>query len=198
MAESAAQALQRRHDELEGAPDPFPPLNTQQNGQNGQARRAQRGNQPLNTDSEEAFPSLAPSAPAKPAATSAWASAPRIRQVAARTVPIFSDSFVLENIDLSTAGKDGKPGTLSEVMKRIMLQTKNVKLEASTQRKDGRAKTSFVIKAESEYDLEDAKRKLTAALSPVVTRVVQAPVSAIGSIVGQKGGKLLYLYLVFS
>ncbi|KAF8608753.1 hypothetical protein BDV93DRAFT_602647 [Ceratobasidium sp. AG-I] len=196
MAESAAQALQRRHDELEGAPDPFPPMNAQQNGQNGQngqARRAQRGNQALNTESEDAFPSLAPSAPAKPAATSAWASAPRIRQVAPRTAPVFSDSFIIENIDLSTAGKDGKPGTLSEVMKRIMLQVKNVKLEASTQRKDGRAKTSFVIKAESEYDLEEAKRKLTAALSPTVTRVIQAPVSAIGSIVGQKGANLIQL-----
>jgi hypothetical protein len=194
MAESAAQALQRRHDELEGTPDPFPPMAAQkgQNGQNIQTRRPQRGNQALDTDSEAAFPSLAPSAPAKPAPTSAWASAPRIQQTAARVAPLVSDSFIIENIDLSTAGKDGKPGTLSEVMKRVMLQSKNVKLEASTQRKDGRAKTSFVIKAESEYELEEAKRKLVAALSPTVTRVIQAPVSAIGLIVGAKGAFLIH------
>ncbi|CAE6397572.1 unnamed protein product [Rhizoctonia solani] len=188
MAESAAQALQRRHDELEGAPDPFPPMSS---GQNGDTRRATKKNGPLNTEDEDAFPSLASAAPAKPAVASAWSAASRIRQTAPRVVaPVFSDSFMLENIDLSTAGKDGKPTTLNEVLKRVMLQHKNVKLEASTQRKDGRAKTSFVIKADSEAEVEAAKRKLTAALSPVVTRVVQSPVSAIGSIVGQKGANL--------
>ncbi|CUA66866.1 Vigilin 1 [Rhizoctonia solani] len=188
MAESAAQALQRRHDELEGAPDPFPPMSS---GQNGDTRRATKKNGPLNTEDEDAFPSLASAAPAKPAVASAWSAAVRIRQAAPRVVaPVFSDSFTLENIDLSTAGKDGKPTTLNEVLKRVMLQHKNVKLEASTQRKDGRAKTSFVIKADSEAEVEAAKRKLTAALSPVVTRVVQSPVSAIGSIVGQKGANL--------
>ncbi|GAB1521372.1 hypothetical protein RhiTH_004467 [Rhizoctonia solani] len=187
MAESAAQALQRRHDELEGAPDPFPPMS----GQNGNTRRAPKKNTPLDTGDEEAFPSLASAAPAKPTVASAWSAAPRIRQVAPRVVaPVFSDSFVLENIDLSTAGKDGKSTTLTDVLKRVMQQHKNVKLEASTQRKDGRAKTSFVIKADSEADLEAAKRKLTAALSPIVTRVVQSPISAIGSIVGQKGANL--------
>ncbi|KAJ1304542.1 hypothetical protein OPQ81_005683 [Rhizoctonia solani] len=188
MAESAAQALQRRHDELEGAPDPFPPMSS---GQNGETRRGPKKNVPLNTEDEEAFPSLASSAPAKPAAASAWGASARIRQTAPRVVaPVFSDSFTIENIDLSTAGKDGKPTTLNEVLKRVMIQHKNVKLEASTQRKDGRAKTSFVIKADSEVEVEAAKRKLTAALSPVVTRVVQSPVSAIGSIVGQKGANL--------
>ncbi|CAE6518050.1 unnamed protein product [Rhizoctonia solani] len=188
MAESAAQALQRRHDELEGAPDPFPPMSS---GQNGQTRRAPKKNAPVNTEDEEAFPSLVSVAPAKPAVASAWGAAPRIHQATPRVVaPVFSDSFTLENIDLSTAGKDGKPATLNEVLKRVMLQHKNVKLEASTQRKDGRAKTSFVIKADSEAEVEAAKRKLTAALSPVVTRIVQCPVSAIGSIVGQKGANL--------
>ncbi|CAE6403126.1 unnamed protein product, partial [Rhizoctonia solani] len=188
MAESAAQALQRRHDELEGAPDPFPPMSSTQNGD---TRRASKKNAPLNTEDEDAFPSLASAAPAKPAPTSAWSAAPRIRQVAPRVVaPVFSDSFILENIDLSTAGKDGKATTLTDVLKRVMLQHKNVKLEASTQRKDGRAKTSFVIKADSEADVEAAKRKLTAALSPTVTRIVQSPISAIGSIVGQKGANL--------
>ncbi|CAE7078804.1 unnamed protein product [Rhizoctonia solani] len=188
MAESAAQTLQRRHDELEGAPDPFPPMSS---GQNGEARRASRKNAPINTEDEEAFPSLASAAPAKPAVASAWSAAPRIRQTAPRVVaPVFSDSFTLEGIDLSTAGKDGKPTTLNEVLKRVMVQHKNVKLEASTQRKDGRAKTAFVIKADSEAEVEAAKRKLTAALSPIVTRVVQSPVSAIGSIVGQKGANL--------
>jgi hypothetical protein len=190
MAQSAAQALQRRHDELEGTPDPFPPMSS---GQNGEARRIHKKNEPLDTGDEAAFPSLASSAPAKPAVASAWGSAARIRQVAPRVVaPVFSESFIIENIDLSTAGKEGKPTTLTEVLKRIMLQHKNVKLEASTQRKDGRSKTSFVIKADSEQDVETAKRKLTAALSPTVTRTVQAPVSAIGIIVGQKGISILY------
>ncbi|CAE6430863.1 unnamed protein product [Rhizoctonia solani] len=188
MAESAAQALQRRHDELEGAPDPFPPMSSTQNGD---TRRGPKKSGPLNTEDEEAFPSLAPSAPAKPTVASAWSAAPRIRQVAPRVVaPVFSDSFVLENIDLSTAGKDGKATTLTDVLKRVMQQHKNVKLEASTQRKDGRAKTSFVIKADSQAEVEEAKRKLTAALSPIVTRIVQSPISAIGSIVGQKGANL--------
>ncbi|CAE6430764.1 unnamed protein product [Rhizoctonia solani] len=191
MAQSAAQALQRRHDELEGAPDPFPPMSS---AQNGETRRAPKKNVGLNTEDEEAFPSLASAAPAKPAVASAWSAAARVRQATPRVVaPVFSDSFILENIDLSTAGKDGKPTTLNEVLKRVMVQHKNVKLEASTQRKDGRAKTSFVIKADSEAEVEAAKRKLTAALSPVVTRVVQSPVSAIGSIVGQKGANLIQL-----
>ncbi|KAG9123017.1 hypothetical protein FRC07_000352 [Ceratobasidium sp. 392] len=188
MAESAAQTLQRRHDELEGAPDPFPPMPTQ-NGA-GARRQQQQRNQALDTHSEAAFPSLTSSTPTKAAPTSAWAAAPRIQQSAARVSSLVSDSFVIENIDLSTAGKDGKPGTLSDVMKRIQAQLKNVKFEASTQRKDGRSKTSFVIKAESHNELELAKRKLTAALSPTVTKVVQAPVSAIGVIVGLKGANL--------
>ncbi|KAG8733700.1 hypothetical protein FRC12_018787 [Ceratobasidium sp. 428] len=186
MAQSAAQALQRRHDELEGAPDPFPPMPAQ----NGSGPRRQQRNQQLDTESETAFPSLTPSAPPKAAPVSAWSAAPRIQQSAARVAPLVSDSFVIENIDLSTAGKDGKPGTLSDVMKRIQAQLKNVKFEASTQRKDGRSKTSFVIKAENYDDVEAAKRKLTAALSPIVTKVVQAPVSAIGIIVGPKGANL--------
>lgn len=185
MAESAAQALQRRHVELEGAPDPFPPMPS---GQDAGARRAPKKNEPFNTEDETIFPSLASSAPAKPAVASAWGAAGHIRQAAPRVVAtVFTDSFVIENIDLSTAGKDGKPTTLADILKRIMQQHKNVKLEASTQRKDGRSKTTFVIKADLEQDVETAKRKLTAALSPIVTRVVQAPVSTIGMIVGQKG-----------
>ncbi|QRV79572.1 Vigilin 1 [Ceratobasidium sp. AG-Ba] len=196
MAESAAQFLQQKHSELEGAPDPFPPMSQNGTGTGpsaGAARRRQR-NEPLDTESESAFPSLASSAPPKAAApVSAWATAPRIQQSAARVTSLISDSFVIENIDLSTAGKDGKPTTLAEIMKRIQAQLKNVKLEASTQRKDGRSKTSFVIKAENGNDLESAKRKLTAALSPIVTKVIQAPVSAIGTIVGVKGANLIQL-----
>lgn len=184
MSNSAAQTLQRRHDELEGAPDPFPPMAS---APNGGARRVPKKNEPLDTESETAFPSLAPSAPPKAAAPSAWGAGPRIRQVAPRVVaPVFSESFSLENIDLSTA-KDGKPGTLTDIIKRVMAQHKNVKLEASTQRKDGRSRTSFVIKADSQEDVDAAKRKITAALSPTVTRTIQAPVSSIGMIVGQKG-----------
>ncbi|KAF8593403.1 hypothetical protein BDV93DRAFT_612242 [Ceratobasidium sp. AG-I] len=153
----------------------------------------QEGTQSLDMHSEDAFPSLVPSAPAKLAAASAWASASRVHQAAPSTAPMFSDSFIIEDIDLSGSGKNETPSTLSEIMKHIMLQTKNLKLEASTQRKDGRARTSFVIKAETENDLEDAKRKLSAALSPVVTRIIQAPVSTRGAIIGRKGANLAQL-----
>lgn len=70
-------------------------------------------------------------------------------------------------IDLSHAGKDGKTGTLSDVMKNIMFKFK-VKVEASTQRKTGH--TTFFVKGESEREVDKAKRQLVASLSPIVRR----------------------------
>ncbi|EPQ57388.1 hypothetical protein GLOTRDRAFT_58711 [Gloeophyllum trabeum ATCC 11539] len=180
MALTAAD-LQRRH-ELEGAPDPFPALGD--SSAPAPARPIGSPNGELNTDSQEAFPSLAPStAPAKQPATSAWGAAagPRIKTT---TV---SDSITLSAIDLSTVGKDGKPTTLSEVMKQVMQKFK-VKIDASTNQRT--KQTTFFLKSESQKELDKAKRSLTALLSPVVSSVINAPASTIPTVIGPKGATL--------
>ena len=186
--------LQRLH-QLEGAADPSPsesesaPVSKLQNLAH------------LNTDTQEAFPSLAPSpgATAKPIA-SAWSAAagPRL----ATHTPQATESFTLSAIDLSSAGKDGKPTTLGDIMKQVMANHK-IRIEASTNQKT--RQTTFHLKADSKKELEKGKRNLLAALSPVVrivylliisshvtTRaqisvVVDAPASTIAAIIGPKG-----------
>lgn len=76
---------------------------------------------------------------------------------------MFADSFTLSAIDLSNSGRDGKAATLGEVMKVVMAKYK-VKVEASANQKQ----TTFHIKAESQKELDKAKRSLLALLSPVV------------------------------
>ena len=146
---------------------------------------ARQGAHLFSKDYEVVFPALAPSD------SSAGASTPVL--AAPSTTLIFLDSFFIENIDLSRANKNGAPKTLSDIMNDIMLQNRNVTLEASTHRQDGHARASFVIKAGTEYDLEDARRKLSVALNTVITCVVQAPASAVGTIIGRKGEDLLCL-----
>lgn len=68
-------------------------------------------------------------------------------------------------MDLSNTGKDGKPGTLGEVMKQVMAKYK-VKVEASANQKA--RQTTFHIKADTQKELDKAKRSLLALLSPVV------------------------------
>ena len=151
---------QRRH-ELEGAPDPFPSLSESTSVK----PKAQQPRLELDTESEAAFPSLAPAAPATTVpARSAWSAGPRITPSVSKQ-PIFVDSFTLSAIDLSNAGKDGKTATLGEVMKQVMAKYK-VKLEASANQKA--CQTTFHIKAESQKELDKAKRSLLALLSPVV------------------------------
>jgi hypothetical protein len=118
----------------------------------------------LDTESESAFPSLASATPVHVTAP-AWgaASGPRIKPTVAKT-PVFTDSFTLSAIDLSN-GKDGKLVTLGEIMKQVMAKYK-VKLEASANQKV--RQTTFHIRAESQKDLDKAKRSLLALLSPVV------------------------------
>ena len=185
---------QRLH-QLDGAPDPFPseslsaPVSKLQNLA------------PLDTDSQDAFPSLAPSpgAAAKPVA-SAWspAAGPRLAVQTSQA----TESFTLSAIDLSSAGKDGRPTTLGEIMKQVMANHK-IRIEASTNQKT--RQTTFHLKADSKKELEKGKRNLLAALSPVVwvvylflvlshvnTRkqvsvVVDAPASTIAAIIGPKG-----------
>ena len=145
---------------MEGAPDPFPSLAEAP----VKARSAPPSNGTPDTDSVVAFPSLAPSAtPAVKAPATAW-SAPRIKATASKP-PLFSDSFTIPVVDLSTAGRDGKPTSLGEIMKQIMAQHK-VKLDASTNQK--LRQTTFFLKAEQKKELEKAKKALLAGLSPTV------------------------------
>ncbi|KAJ6500097.1 hypothetical protein C8R47DRAFT_1211663 [Mycena vitilis] len=180
MALSAAD-LQRRHN-LEGAPDPFPSLTE---SPHPKARHAPQAAPELDTDSQSAFPSLASSAPpASAAPKTAWAPA---RKPAAKQAPVFADSFTISSMDLSNSGKDGKPATLGEVMKQVMAKYK-VKLEASANQKT--RQTTFHIKADTQKELDKAKRSLLALLSPVITLVINAPASTIASIIGPKGATL--------
>jgi hypothetical protein len=143
---------------LEGAPDPFPSeviSPTVSKPQNPA---------PVDTDSQEAFPSLAPSpvTVSKPVAP-AWG-APTGPRLAAH-VSQATESFTLSAIDLSSAGKDGKPTTLGEIMKQVMANHK-IRIEASTNQKT--RQTTFHLKADSRKELEKGKRSLLASLSPVV------------------------------
>ncbi|KAF9568060.1 hypothetical protein CPC08DRAFT_746592 [Agrocybe pediades] len=183
MALSAAD-LQKRH-ELEGAPDPFPSLSQQSAAVPSQKTTPA----PVDTESEEAFPSLASAAPpTNGPANSAWGAAtgPRIKASVNRT-PVFTDSFTLSAIDLSNTGKDGKAGSLGEVIKTVMAKYK-VKVEASANQKA--RQTTFHVKAESQKELDKAKRSLLALLSPNITLVINAPASTIPSIIGTKGANL--------
>lgn len=143
---------------MEGAPDPFPSeviSPTVSKPQNPAS---------VDTDSQEAFPSLAPSpvTVSKPVA-SAWG-APTGPRLAA-PVSQATESFTLSAIDLSSAGKDGKPTTLGEIMKQVMANHK-IRIEASTNQKT--RQTTFHLKADSRKELEKGKRSLLASLSPVV------------------------------
>ncbi|KAJ3555402.1 hypothetical protein NM688_g2599 [Phlebia brevispora] len=178
----SAADLQRRHAELEGAPDPFPSLADTPS----KPHVAPAANGSLDTSSVEAFPSLASTAGKPAAPATAWAAAPRIKATTSKHT-VFSDSFTTPVVDLSTAGRDGKPTTLGEIMKQIMSQYK-VKLDASTNQK--LRQTTFFLKSEHKKELEKAKKSLLAMLSPVVTLVVQAPASTIPIIIGPKGATL--------
>ena len=153
--------IKRRH-ELEGTPDPFPSLNDS-------PVKSRASKQQLDTESETAFPSLAPSGPAAGGvAKPAWglSGGPRIKVAASNKQPLATDSFSLTDIDLSSAGKDGKPVHLGEIMKAVMSKYK-IKIEASTNQKD--RQTTFHLKADSQKDLAKARRELLSSLSPVVS-----------------------------
>lgn len=121
----------------------------------------------MDTESEVAFPTLASAVPASSApSNSAWGSStgPRIKSAIPKA-PVFTDSFTLSAIDLSNSGKDGKPASLGEVIKQVIAKYK-VKVEASANQKA--RQTTFHVKAESQKELDKAKRSLLALLSPVV------------------------------
>ena len=85
-----------------------------------------------------------------------------------------TESFTLSSIDLSSAGRDGKPTTLGEIMKQVMANHK-IKIEASTNQRT--RQTTFHLKAESRKELEKGKRSLLASLSPLVSRLFVCSVS---------------------
>ena len=171
---------QKRH-ELEGAPDPFPSLP----GQTGPAlvarsRSRQSRQEEVDTGSHEEFPSLSPSPAASTQTqptTSAWSVRPRLKPSGV------TESFTLQDVDLSGAGKDGRPSTLGEVTRGITQKYK-VKIEAST---NHRRETTFYLKSESQKELDKAKNALVAVCSPVITLIVNAPASTISFIIGTKG-----------
>lgn len=145
------------------------------------SRSRQSPQESVDTGSHEAFPSLSPSvvAPTQTQPTaSAWSVRPRIKASGV------TESFILQDVDLSSAGKDGRPVTLSEVTRGITQKFK-VKIEASTNHKK---ETTFYLKSESQKELDKAKEALVAACSPVVALTVQAPASTISFIIGTKGG----------
>ena len=79
-------------------------------------------------------------------------------------------------MDLSNAGKDGRSATLGEVMKQVMAKYK-VKIDASANQRT--RQTTFHVKAESQKELDKAKRSLLALLSPVVRLVfIECPTLA--------------------
>ncbi|KAI5121582.1 hypothetical protein M0805_000761 [Coniferiporia weirii] len=182
MALSAAD-FQKRH-ELEGAPDPFPSLT---DDSPVKPRRSNAAPAPL--DSEAAFPSLAPSSATQARQTApAWgATAPRIAP-AVSMQSIVTDSFTLGSVDLSASGRDGKPTTLGEVMRQVMVKYAKVRVEASSNTKT--RQTTFHLKSESAKELEKAKRSLVAMISPQISVVLNAPASTIAAIVGPKGATL--------
>jgi hypothetical protein len=159
MSGRVSTRTQKKH-ELEGTPDPFPSITDVPVRPRPSAGRQHE----LDTESQFAFPSLAPS-PAPQVTkvpSSAWGAGPRIRPSG------FSDSFTLSAIDLSSVSRDGKQFTLGEVTKQIMNKFK-VKIEASTNQK---RQTIFYLKSESQKELDKAKRQLLASLSPIVSNVL--------------------------
>ncbi|OJA13068.1 hypothetical protein AZE42_01903 [Rhizopogon vesiculosus] len=168
-----AAELQKRH-ELEGAPDPFPSL-----GEATPVRPTRVAQDPTDGNSITDFPTLAPSAPAASAPVkSAWGSdaGPRIK-AAVKSTPVITDSFTVTQVELPV--RDGKQTSLGEVMKQVITKFK-VKIEASTNQN---RHTTFHMRAETQKELDKAKRTLLAYLSPLAT-------STIAAIIGPKGATL--------
>jgi polyribonucleotide nucleotidyltransferase len=196
MALSAAE-LQKRH-QLEGAPDPFPSL-----GGGAPAPPRPKSSTPVSASrsngrdtSEDAFPSLAPSAGKARPALSAWSKAPaikpstkkpmapgglgRVGHATAGSHP-YTESFTIPANELAT----GK--AVTETMKKVHDQTGAV-VESSTQMSTGLKQ--FHIKAADPKRLALARQIIERGLSKPVTLEVEVPISTIGTIIGPKGATL--------
>lgn len=157
--------FQKRH-ELEGAPDPFPSL--------GGATPVK--SRPVIQDSADAdsitdFPTLAPSAPpASAPSKSAWGSdaGPRIKATV-KSTPVITDSFTVTQVELPV--RDGRQTSLGEIMKQVIAKFK-VRIEASTNQN---RHTTFHMRAETQKELDKAKRNLLASLSPQASNFLPIP-----------------------
>lgn len=171
--------LPQRH-ALEGAPDPFPSLTddaprslangTPSSSSPAPSSSSKKASAP-NTSSEDAFPSLGPSAPAPVQARappSIWGSSGASK---ARTAPApVKPSGALDSVSIVVGpqtDRDGKVIPLGTIMKQIQDKT-GTSVEASTQKKTGL--TTFVVKGLNGKVVEQAKKLLTARLSKVVSR----------------------------
>lgn len=185
MSQLSAADLQKRH-ALEGTPDPFPSLNGRSDPAPKPKVHAAASNGLLDTSSDSAFPALGGGTKGK-ASPNAWGAGAReriSRPLVTSQQAAFVDTFDLGQIDLRAQGKDGKATTLGEVLRTVIAKT-GAAVEASTQKNTG--KTTFIIKGASERITDSARRQLVAALSPVVSKSVDAPISTIGTIIGSKG-----------
>lgn len=150
---------------LEGAPDPFPSLDT---GITTTARPQQRNgtNTRATVDtSEVSFPSLAPSAatPTQQKSPSGWGSGPRLGP-AVSAPPLATERFTLSAASVELSGRDGRPGTLQEALKQMSARHPKVRAEANTNGKT--RQTEFFLKSESGKELERARRFLVSLVSP--------------------------------
>ncbi|KZS98452.1 hypothetical protein SISNIDRAFT_481189 [Sistotremastrum niveocremeum HHB9708] len=180
MSSLSAADLQRRHG-LEGAPDPFPSLTENSNHQSAGASSVTA----VDTNSEAAFPSLAPAAPAKPTTAGTWAT-PRITKPIAKQSGA-QETLTLPSIDLNQVAGKGKAPTILEYQKTIGSKFR-VTVTSVQQRTSGHF--VFTIKGESERDVAKARKHIIISLSPSVSLKVEAPNSVIPSIIGPHGSTI--------
>ncbi|KDQ21586.1 hypothetical protein BOTBODRAFT_26031 [Botryobasidium botryosum FD-172 SS1] len=180
----SANDLQKRH-ELENQPDPFPSLNDVDTTSRKSQRRPQAA-QELDTESETSFPSLgAPSKPPTPAPALAWGAGASARARAPPPrAPVFSDTISIVVHDRAAS---------ANAVRNAMAKTK-AKIESSTQS----GATSFLIKAESQADVEKAKKLLNSELSPKISIYIDAPIPSVGQIIGTKGATLKQIRETYS
>lgn len=95
----------------------------------------------------------------------AWAPAARAKPVLA---PVYSESFVLNQVEAVRRTKEGRPLSVGDIIKGIQTKFK-VKVELSSQLKSNQ--TSFSVKGDSQASVDAAKKALISDLSPVVSQV---------------------------
>lgn len=193
----------KRHG-LEGAPDPFPTLGGSPAPKVSVAAKSNGSapsSSPVDHSSEDAFPSLGPSAGpatnlAKPA-ISAWSAKPSAVKTSkgkpaapgglgrpgapTSTSHPFSDSFSVPSRDIES----GKAYT--DVLKKVQ-ETTGASVESSTQMSTGLR--TFLIRAADQKRLAYARKLLERGLSKSVTIQVEVPISTLGTIIGPKGTTL--------
>lgn len=195
MASISAAELQKRHG-LEGAPDPFP---TAGSGAIASSKATNGSAQPVDTNSDEAFPALGGPAPAAAAPkASMWSSASS--KVKARApahsapggagrsgAPSSSALPASTSFSLPSANINLTPKAFSDLTKKIHEQY-GVTVEASTQMRTG-LKT-FFLRGPDDKKVANAKKQIERGVSKIETITVDVPLSTLGSIIGPKGSTL--------